>query len=248
MTNVSENLTIREPDGPAPRGTVIVVAGRGERPEVYRRFGTRLAFDAYRVHVIADPTADPESGRAQIAGVATGETPSPVVLVGSDAGAWFAAALAAEDAVPGLAGLILAGLPTGDDTTPAGDWDDELDARTTCPTHRGRISDALVVPGALYAAIPAGWTQGAALEQITIPTLAIHGCDDPISPLEDARETFAAVSDLELVSVTGARHDVLNDQSHRSVAATVVLWLERLRLEAGLAPIVTVRTLGAGRV
>jgi pimeloyl-ACP methyl ester carboxylesterase len=231
MTNVSENLTIREPDGPAPRGTVIVVAGRGEHPEVYRRFGTRLAFDAYRVHVIADPTADPESGRAQIAGVATGETPSPVVLVGSDAGAWFAAALAAED-----------------DTTPAGDWDDELDARTTCPTHRGRISDALVVPGALYAAIPAGWTQGAALEQITIPTLAIHGCDDPISPLEDARETFAAVSDLELVSVTGARHDVLNDQSHRSVAATVVLWLERLRLEAGLAPIVTVRTLGAGRV
>ena len=34
----------------------------------------------------------------------------------------------------------------------------------------------------------------------------------------------------ELVSIAGARHDVLNDLSHRTVAATIVLWLERLRL------------------
>lgn len=248
MTDASEVLTVHEPAGPAPRGTVIVVAGRGERPEVYRRFATRLAFDAYRTHVIGDPAVDPEASRARIAGVVAGEPPSPVVLVGSDTGALFAAALAAEDAVPGLAGLVLVGWPLGDGATPAGDWNAELDARTTCPTHRGRISDALVAPGALYSAIPAGWTQAAALEDITFPTLAIHGRDDPISPLEDAQETLAALPDVELVSVTAARHDALNDQSHRSVAATVVLWLERLRLEADLAPIVTVAALGTGRV
>jgi hypothetical protein len=33
-----------------------------------------------------------------------------------------------------------------------------------------------------------------------------------------------------LVSITGGRHDALNDQKHRTAAATVVLFLERLRL------------------
>jgi hypothetical protein len=34
----------------------------------------------------------------------------------------------------------------------------------------------------------------------------------------------------ELVSIAGGRHDALNDQTHRTAAATVVLFLERLRL------------------
>jgi len=40
-----------EPDGIAPRGTLIVIPGRGERPELYERFGRRIAADGYRVHV-----------------------------------------------------------------------------------------------------------------------------------------------------------------------------------------------------
>ncbi len=39
----------------------------------------------------------------------------------------------------------------------------------------------------------------------------------------------------ELVSITGAPHDVLNDQTHRTAAATVVLFLERLRAGQSLA-------------
>jgi alpha-beta hydrolase superfamily lysophospholipase len=77
------------------------------------------------------------------------EAPAPVVLVGSDTGALFAAAIAAEDRLPAVAGLILAGLPSvetaaspdTDSAAPADRWESELDARTTCPTHRGRISD-----------------------------------------------------------------------------------------------------------
>jgi hypothetical protein len=34
--------------------------------------------------------------------------------------------------------------------------------------------------------------------------------------------------------ITGGRHDVLNDVTHRTVAATIVLFLERLRLGAEL--------------
>ena len=34
-----------EPDGLMPRGTVVVVPGRGEVPAVYERFGRRLAAD-----------------------------------------------------------------------------------------------------------------------------------------------------------------------------------------------------------
>jgi alpha-beta hydrolase superfamily lysophospholipase len=249
MTEVSEILSLREPEGgPAPRGTLIVLGGRGEQPEVYRRFGTRLAFDAYRVHVLGDPSRDPEAARAAVAEIAGGDTPEPLVLAGSDTGALFAAGLAAEQAVPGLGGLILAGLPVAHQARPAADWEQELEARTTCPTHRGRISHAIVAPGALYGPVPDGWAQAAALELVTVPVLALHGQDDPVSPLDDAREAYAAAADLELVSVAGARHDVLNDQSHRTVAATVVLWLERLRLGAGQASIAPLEGLGAGRV
>jgi hypothetical protein len=37
----------------------------------------------------------------------------------------------------------------------------------------------------------------------------------------------------ELVVITGGRPDALNDQTHRTVAATIVLFLERLRLGPG---------------
>lgn len=38
-----------EPEGLAPRGTVLVAPGRGEHGGGYERLGRRLAFDAYRV-------------------------------------------------------------------------------------------------------------------------------------------------------------------------------------------------------
>jgi alpha-beta hydrolase superfamily lysophospholipase len=137
------------PAGPAPRGTLIVVPGRGERSGVYTRFGTRLASDAYPVHVVVAPSRDEALARAQIAALVNrDETPRPIVLVGSDAGALFAAELLASEDRLEVDGLILAGLPSPSDVPPsAAAWDDELAARTTCPTHRGRLSDGLVAPG-----------------------------------------------------------------------------------------------------
>ena len=41
-----------EPDGIAPRGTLVVVGGRAESAAVYQRFGRRIASDAYRVRFV----------------------------------------------------------------------------------------------------------------------------------------------------------------------------------------------------
>lgn len=58
----------------------------------------------------------------------------------------------------------------------------------------------------------------------------MHGTEDPVSPLPAVRARYAAATAAEFVSITGGRHDVLNDVTHRTVAATIVLFLERLRL------------------
>jgi pimeloyl-ACP methyl ester carboxylesterase len=250
LVSMDAPLSFLEPEGgPAQRGTVVVVPGRGERAEVYRRFGTRLSVDAYRVHVVTDPTVDDDGARDQIASAVAsaidGAAQTPIVLAGSDTGALLAAALVATGELKPDA-LILAGLPLAQDPSLAASaWDDELDARTTCPTHRGRLSESLVSPGALYGEVPGPWLEQATLSAITIPILGLHGRDDPITPLDAVRNAFAAAPKAELVGIADARHDVLNNMSHRTVAATIVLWLERLKLGRELPAIAIAEPLGA---
>jgi hypothetical protein len=59
-----------EPAGLARRGTLIVIPGRGEQPGLYERFGRRIAADAYRVHVAADPVVSPDVTTSQVTGEA----------------------------------------------------------------------------------------------------------------------------------------------------------------------------------
>jgi alpha-beta hydrolase superfamily lysophospholipase len=240
-------LQFLEPDPIPAQGTVIVIPGRGEQLEVYRRFGERIAADAFRVHVTADPTVDGEGVRGEIeALVAPDDTPRPVVIAGSDTGALFAVGLVASGQFAEVDGLILAGLPqSAEPVGAAGSWDDELEARTTCPTHRRRISDDIVAPGALYAPIDADLFEGADLSAVTVPVLGLHGADDPISPPATVRGRYDDAAQVELVTVAGARHDVLNNRTHRTVAATVILWLERLKVSgAALTTIASAERLG----
>ena len=163
----------------------------------------------------------------------------------------FAAGLAATGQVPWLDALVLAGLPATEASPGRGSWEDELDTRTACPTHRGRLSGPGLRRGALYEPVPAGWAERADLGAVTQPILGIHGTDDPVSPLAAVRARYAAAASAELVSIAGGRHDVLNDVTHRTVAATIVSFLERLRLGADLPRIAIRETLepvaGAGR-
>lgn len=221
-----------EPEGLAARGTLIVLAGRGEHGGVYERFGRRLAFDAYRVRALGDPSADPAVlGRA--AKLLTDESlPGPKVLVGSDTGARYAVRLAAEQTA-GVDALILVGLPTGPWTS--GSWEAEVEARTACPTHRARLTDDPDFRrGALDEAVDLPELR---LDLVGVPVLALHGADDPVSPLDRALSAYAGHSGVRTVTFNGGRHDVLNDASHRTAAAAVVLFLERLRLSAELPAI-----------
>jgi|HubBroStandDraft_5_1064220.scaffolds.fasta_scaffold00241_3 pimeloyl-ACP methyl ester carboxylesterase len=247
MTLVDQHVPVvtwTEPEGIATRGTLVVIPGRGEQPAHYERFGRRVAADGYRVHAVTDPTLDAALPTSQISDLLTVPgTPRPLILAGSDTGALFAAGLAVTGQVPWLDALVLAGLPTTEASPRPSSWEDELDTRTACPTHRGRLSGPGLRRGALYEPVPAGWAERADLSAVTQPILGIHGTDDPVSPLTAVRARYAAAASAELVSIAGGRHDALNDVTHRTVAATIVLFLERLRLGADLRPIAIRETL-----
>jgi hypothetical protein len=132
-------LAWNEPDSLVARGTVVVLPGRGELPTVYEPFGRRLAGDAYRVRVVADPVADAELARTQISGLLDDPgLPAPRVLAGSDTGALFAIMLARSGLGAAVDALLLAGLPAAPHAGSAASWEEELDARTFCPTQLPR--------------------------------------------------------------------------------------------------------------
>ncbi|NQX10745.1 alpha/beta hydrolase [Microbacteriaceae bacterium VKM Ac-2855] len=213
-----------EPEGVAARGTLIVLGGRGETPAVYERFGTRISRDAYKLRVLGDATADTDAVRAAALEIlADSELPSPKILVGSDAGASLALEIAAT-AGDGLDGVVLAGLPAGSASAAA----DQIEARTACPNHQ-KVLRREVGDSALDRTLPAELLAVAA-SAVTAPVLAIHGEADAVSPLADASAVYAQLPHFELFTVTAGRHDILNDVSHRSVAATVTLFLERLKV------------------
>jgi alpha-beta hydrolase superfamily lysophospholipase len=229
-----------EPEGIAPRGTVIVAAGRGETIGAYGRFGRRIAADGYRVRALPDVTTDAEAAFAAAGKLLVDDSlPGPKTVVGSDTGALFAIALAARHA-PGLDAVVLAGLPAvaaratgvnllGWDAEDLVGWEAEVEARTGCPTHRRVLGEGAAAPGVLFSAtIPAQLTEYAGDGDLGVPVLGLHGEDDTISPLDQI--TYPG----RLVTIVGGKHDVLNDLSHRTVAATVVQFLERLRLGADL--------------
>ncbi|MHA3703259.1 alpha/beta hydrolase [Jatrophihabitans sp. YIM 134969] len=232
-------LRFDEPAGVAVRGTLVLVPGRGETPAIYERFGRRLAADAYRVVVLTPPSDDVDRATAELtAALAEADPTVPRVVVGSDAGAAFAAWAAARGDLPTVDALVLAGLPVAA-TSPERGWDDELDARTACSAHRARIGEGRVRPAALFEPVPDTWLDAAVPARIDVPVLGLHGASDVVSPVAEARRWYAAVPRAELVTVAGGRHDALNDATHRTAAATLVLFLERLKADASLARLAT---------
>lgn len=220
-----------EPEGGTPRGTLVVLPGRGETPASYARFGRRISADAWRVRLVPVDLQDLDAVRAHVEKVLADETlPSPRVLVGSDSGATLAALWADSLDVDGV---VLAGLALGSSET--GSWEEEVEARSACPVHRRVLdSDGSFERGALSRPLP---FDVSALTPSGRPTLLLHGAADTVTPARDAVEACSGPS-VRVRLVAGGRHDVLNDATHRAVAATVVLWLESLRLGPDLPAIV----------
>ncbi|MGW4625281.1 alpha/beta hydrolase [Streptomyces rubiginosohelvolus] len=247
------------PRGPAVRGTVVVVPGRGETRDTYTRLGKRLAADAYRVRVVDAARLDAEDPGGSltrlgariadaVAGTADadGTVAHPVVLVGADTGAVAVAALLGGEAGGPAAGLradaaVLAGIPARTAASPSGSWDDELDVRTFCPAHRTALAgDAAFGRGALHEAVPERLLAAAHASEADVPVLILAGDADPLADRDALTRTAKSLPQARLSVVRDARHDVLNDMQHRSVAAEIVTFLEALR--NGLVPLVTVES------
>ena len=208
------------------RGTVVIVPGRGEHPGVYDRLGRRLAYDGYVAVAIPAPDSV-ESAEEAIAAAAATET-APIVLVGSDTGALAALAAAVRQRVD-VDGVVAAGTPAGAGVT-AGDRDRELDLRTACPVHRGRLTvDAGFRWGALDRPSAIEALAGAAVDPPVVPVLFVHGGADAVSPAAAARHWAVAYETADWAVIQDGRHDILNDLDHRVVAARIVTFLERVK-------------------
>ena len=230
-----------EPEGIPARGTVVVLTGRGETAAAYGRLGRRLSADAYRVRVVEVDVDDLPATEARLRELMSdADLPAPRVLLGADSGATLAAGLL--DALPVdaavLAGLVLTGSQRPDAPRPDGSWEEELEARTACPAHRRVITeDPQFERGALARPLPAAWG-GLAGTAPRKPVLVLHGALDPVTAAAEAIAPYLDAPSAQVRLVEGAHHDVLNDVMHRSVAAAVVQFLERLRLGADLPVIV----------
>jgi alpha-beta hydrolase superfamily lysophospholipase len=245
------------PTGLRTRGTIVVVPGRGETRATYGRLARRLAADAYRVRVADAPDVDvadlPRSLAAFAAALTTAardtapdgadDAVRPVVVIGADTGALALAALLGRAELLGAwrpDGVVLAGLP-GETAAEVRGWDDELDVRTSCPAHRGTLTeDTLVRRGTLDDAVPGALLDAAYGVELPVPALLLTGDADPLADPDTLRHAAKTWGRTRLAVVRGAHHDVLNDLQHRSVAAEVVTFLEALR--EGLVPLVAVET------
>lgn len=194
------------------RGTLAVVTGRGERAAVYERFGKRISADGYTVAIFE---ADADAAAAWLA-----TADAPRVLVGSDSGAASVLRVLAQGAIAD------AGIVAGTPVDVEGSVQPSDAERTACPLHLGVLgTEAARTAPVAAEPVPAS----ADLAAVAVPVLAFHGSADTVSPITEASSALSAVPDLELLETVDGLHDALNDQSHRSVAASIVLWLERLR-------------------
>ncbi len=75
----------------------------------------------------------------------------------------------------------------------------------------------------LARALDTAWDRfGADLPKLAVPTLAVHGANDPIAEIGAVRAYAEQLEPLQLKEFPGARHDILNETVHREVAGAIV--------------------------
>jgi alpha-beta hydrolase superfamily lysophospholipase len=80
---------------------------------------------------------------------------------------------------------------------------------------------------ALTRELDKAWDRfGADLPKLSVPTLAVHGVNDPIAPVGAVRAYAEQIEPLRIEEISGGRHDILNDTSHREVLRTIVEFVE----------------------
>ncbi len=228
-----------------PRAAVIFLHGFGEHTGVYHRYGFALnaadidlwAVDQFGHGLSPGDRGDFGSLEAsagladQLVTLAKAETPDiPLVAQGHSFGAVATLARLIDDPGPYQAGLIsgaplvpIAGMLDADssfDLDPSWLSADPfyLDSLENDPL---AFVDADGAP--LTRELDRAWDRfGADLPKLRVPTLAIHGTDDPVADVGAVRAYAEQIDALRLEEIAGGRHDILNDTAHREVAAAAI--------------------------
>jgi alpha-beta hydrolase superfamily lysophospholipase len=187
-----------------PRGTVIVLGGIGETVADFRMLTDQLVLAGFRVELFDDVSFDPVSSRyGALQSIQDAATERPHVLIGSDVGATLAADIAASRP-HGLTAVVLANLVTAA-SRPAVDPADP---------NRSRLPQGVNLPQA---------------RAVLLPTLVFHGDTDEVTDVADAVSWATQLRFGAVRLVQRGDHGVLRGESRRTVAASIVLFLERQR-------------------
>jgi alpha-beta hydrolase superfamily lysophospholipase len=232
-----------------PRAAVIFLHGFGEHTGVYHRYGFTLnaaGIDLWAVDQFGHGLSPGDRGdfgsleasaalADRLAELAHDATPGiPLVLQGHSFGAVAALSRLLAGPGPFRAGVIsgaplvpIAGMLDADssfDLDPSWLSADPfyLDSLENDPL---AFVDADGAP--LTRELDRAWDRfGAELPALAVPTLAVHGSDDPIADVGAVRAYAEQIETLQLEEVAAGRHDILNDTAYREVAATIIDFIE----------------------
>jgi alpha-beta hydrolase superfamily lysophospholipase len=231
------------------RAAVVFLHGFGEHSGLYHRLGNALTSSGIELwaldeigHGLSDGdravirSVDDlvENGRRLTALAEAAEPGGPLVLAGHSLGG-VAAAISAARGSAHYDGLILSGTPLSPlewvvSLSQEGNGELALDPSdlSSDPFYLDELeNDPLAFTSAagaqsLVDVLPPAWVE---FEQefadVALPILFVHGGDDPIAPVSDARSWSARVPNGRIAEFAGARHDVLNESVHRQVASAI---------------------------
>lgn len=220
----------RQPDGET-RGSVVILAGLDEAPGDFALLTEVLLLAGYAVTIFGDVSVDPRASSEGVARLLASTLVRPVIVVGTDFGAVLALSLAVESASTAarVDAVVIGGLVTRSSrasTVPIADFD----AVTASVTASGGAADALLEPR-----IPHGFRLPDA-QHVRLPTLVLHGDADDVTAVADAVSWASLLPFGSLRLVPGGDHHVLVGEARRTIAASIVLFIERHR--AGRAVLV----------
>ena len=235
---------------PDPRAAVIFLHGFGEHTGLYHRYGFALnaaGIDLWAVDQIGHGLSPGERGdfgsiedssalAEALTEFAEHERPGiPLVAQGHSFGSIVTLFRLLEQPERYRAGVI-----SGAPLVPVPEL---LDADTSLDLDPGWLSsDPFYVDSlqndplafvdadsrALTRELDRAWDRfGAELPTLTVPTLAVHGEDDPIAPIGAVRAYAERIPALRLAQFDGARHDILNESAHREVAGAIVDFVDK---------------------
>jgi alpha-beta hydrolase superfamily lysophospholipase len=230
---------------PDPRAAVIFLHGFGEHTGLYHRYGFALnaagidlwAADQLGHGLSSGPRGDFVSigASAAIAGtlteLAAARRPGlPLVAAGHSFGSVVTVCRLLADP-DRYAAAVISGAPLAPTPgMPDADTSLELDVAwlSADPFYLDSLeNDPLAFVDAdgttLTRELDWAWDHlGAELPKLSVPTLAVHGTDDPIAPIGAVRAWADRLPALQLAEFPGARHDVLNETVHSDVASSII--------------------------